>query len=37
MANKLGRKMTLLDGLLPIMSNDSLITWPYEIQGLRAG
>ena len=37
MANKLGRKMTSLDGLLPIMSNDPLVTWPCEIRGSLTG
>ena len=33
MATKLGRMMTSLDGLLPlIMSHDPLITWPCEIR-----
>ena len=34
MATKLGRMIACLDGLLPIMSNDPLITWSCEIQGL---
>ena len=33
MTTKLGRMMTYLDELLPIMSNDSLAMWPYEIRG----
>ena len=37
MANKLGRMMTALDGLLPIMSHDSLITRPCEIRGSLTG
>ena len=37
MANKLGRMITSLDGLLPIMSHDPLITWPCEIRGLLTG
>ena len=37
MATKLGRTMTSLDGLLPIMSHDSLITWPFEIRGSLTG
>ena len=36
--DKLGRMMTYLDGLLPIMSCDPLITCPCEIGGsLRGG
>ena len=37
MANKLGRKMTSLDVLLPIMSHDPLIRWPCEIRGSLTG
>ena len=37
MANKLGRRMTSLDELLPIMSHDSLITWSCEIWGSLTG
>ena len=37
MANKLGRMIASLDGLLPIMSHDPLITWPCEIRGLLTG
>ena len=37
MATKLGRMMTSLDGFLPIMSHDPLITWPCEIQGSPKG
>ena len=37
MANKLGRMMTSLDGLLPIMSHDHLITLPCETQGSLTG
>ena len=33
MATKLGRMIACLDGLLPIMSHDPLITWSCEIQG----
>ena len=33
MATKLGRTIASLDGLLPIMSYDPLITWPCEIRG----
>ena len=32
MANKLDRMMIFLDGLLPVMSHDPLITWSCEIQ-----
>ena len=37
MATKLGRMIASLDGLLPIMSHDPLITWPCEIRGLPTG
>ena len=38
MATKIDRMMTSLDGLLPIMSNDPLITWPCETRGsIRRG
>ena len=37
MADKLARMMTLLDGLLPIMSHDPLISWPCEIRGSLTG
>ena len=37
MATKLGRMIASLDGLLPIMSHDPLITWPCEIQGSLTG
>ena len=37
MATKLGRMIASLNGLLPIMSHDSLITSPCEIQGLPTG
>ena len=37
MATKLGRMIASLDGLLPIMSHDPLITWPCEIRGSIAG
>ena len=37
MATKLGRMIASLDGLLPIMSYDTLITWPFEIQGSLTG
>ena len=37
MTNKLDRIMTSLDGLLPIMSHDPLITWPCEIRGAIIG
>ena len=37
MATKLGRMIASLDGLLPIMSHDSLITWPCEIRGSLTG
>ena len=33
MANNFGRMMTARDGLLLIMSQDPLITWPCEIRG----
>ena len=33
MIAKLGRVVASLDGLLPIMSNEPLITWPCEIRG----
>ena len=33
MATKLDRTMTSLDGLLPMMSHEPLITWPCKIQG----
>ena len=32
MATKFGRMVASLDGLLPIMSHDSLVTWPCEIR-----
>ena len=35
MGNKLERMMTSLDGLLTIMSHNSLITWPCEISHHR--
>ena len=31
MATKLDRMVTLLEGLLPITSHDTLITWSYKI------
>ena len=37
MATKLGRMMTSLDGLLPIMSHDPLIKWSCEIRGPLTG
>ena len=37
MATKLGRIMISLDGLLPIMPYDPLITWSYEIRGSFRG
>ena len=37
MATKLGRMIASLDGLLPIMSHDTLITWPCEIRGSFTG
>ena len=37
MAIELGRMMTSLAGLLPIMSHDPLITWPCEIRGSLKG
>ena len=37
MATKLGRMIASLDGLLPIMSHDPLITWPCEIRGSFTG
>ena len=37
MATKLGRKIASLDGFLPIMSHDPLITWPCEIRGSLTG
>ena len=33
METKLGRMMISLDGLLPTMSRDSMITWSCEIRG----
>ena len=33
MATTLGRMKASLDGLIPIMSHDPLITWPWEIPG----
>ena len=37
MATKLGRMIVSLDGLLPIMSHEPLITWPCEIRGSLTG
>ena len=37
MATKLGRMIASLDGLLPIMSHEPLITWPCEILGSLTG
>ena len=37
MATKLGRMIASLNGLLPIMSHDPLITWPCKIRGQHAG
>ena len=37
MATKLGRMIASLDGLLPIMSDDPLITKPCEIRGSLTG
>ena len=37
MATKLGRMIASLDGFLPIMSHDPLITWPCEIRGSLTG
>ena len=37
MATKIGRMIAFLDGLLPIMSHDTLITWPCEIRGSLTG
>ena len=37
MTNKLGKVMTSLDGLLPIMSHDPLVTRPCEIRGSLTG
>ena len=37
MTTKLGRMIASLDGLLPIMSHDPLITWPCEIRGSLTG
>ena len=37
MTTKLGRMITSLDWLLPIMSHDPLITWPCEIRGSLTG
>ena len=37
MATKIGRIITFLDGLLPIVSHDPLITWPCEIRGSIVG
>ena len=36
-ATKLGRMIASLDGLLPIMSHDPLITWPCEIRDSPTG
>ena len=33
MATKIGRMIASLDGLLPIMLHDPLITWSFEIRG----
>ena len=37
MATKFDRMIASLDGLLPIMSHDPLITWPCEIRGSQTG
>ena len=37
MATKLGKMLTSLDGILPIMSHDPLISWPCEIRGSLTG
>ena len=37
MATKLGRMIASLDGLLPIMSHDSFVTWPCEMRGSLTG
>ena len=37
MATKLGRMIASLDGLLPIMLHDPLITWSCEILGSLTG
>ena len=37
MATKLGRMIAFLDGLLPIMSHDPLITWSCELRGSLTG
>ena len=37
MATKLGRMIASLDGLLPIMPHNPLITWPCEIRGSLTG
>ena len=37
MANKLDRMMAFLDGLLPIMSHDPLITWSCETRDSLTG
>ena len=37
MATKLGRIMNYVDGLLPLMLHDPLITWPCEIRGVLTG
>ena len=37
MVTKLGRMIASLDGLLPIMSNDPLITWPCETRSSLTG
>ena len=37
MANKLGRVMTSLDRLLPIMPHDPLVTRPCQIPGSLTG
>ena len=37
MATKLDRMITSLDGLLPIMLHEPLITWPCEMRGSLTG
>ena len=37
MVTKLGRVIASLDGFLPIMLHDPLITWPFEIRGSLTG
>ena len=37
METKLGKMIASLDGLLPVVSHDPLITWPCEIRGSLTG